>query len=182
MESVSLENLVQTIGSIPVFANIAKKTGMKEFSEMKFEETCPATLLEVNTVEEMLGNEAHKFGDLFGLKNDELPGSTEEAVNEDEEFSKDIPEEPAAEEPQAEETPAEGGKEETAPNLEEEKKLPPLGVNAEEEPASQEEKKKEEAAPNSEEKKEEAPAASADEEEDDDDFSFNGMKQYESKE
>jgi len=82
MESISIDSLVQIIGSIPVLANIAKKTGMKEFKDMKFEETCPPTLLEVNSVEEMLGDEARKVCDLFDIDSDELPVADDDITDE----------------------------------------------------------------------------------------------------
>ena len=75
MESMNLsfEALVSTIGSIPILANIAKKTGIKEFNNMNFEETCPSNLLEVNAVEEMLSDEARRVAEIFNVNSDEIP-------------------------------------------------------------------------------------------------------------
>ena len=100
MEPISMDSLVQTISGIPIFAKIAKQTGIKEFKGMKFEEVCPSTLLELTAVEEMLGSECTKICDLFDVNIDEL--KEEEPESESEEMPATESEENTEETPNAE--------------------------------------------------------------------------------
>jgi len=95
-EPINLDTLTQTIGSIPILAKIARKTGMSEFKGMKFEETCPSNLLEITAVEEMLGEEAKRMCALFNV-HDEIPVE-EPPTDED---VKEEPEQAVEDEPQS---------------------------------------------------------------------------------
>lgn len=68
MEPVSMDTLISTISSIPILADIAKKTGIKEFRNLKFESTCPEGLLDLTSIEDMVKEEASNIIDTFRVE------------------------------------------------------------------------------------------------------------------
>jgi len=93
---IDVSTLVSTIGSIPVLASIAQKTGMKEFKDMRFEDTCPSNLMELSSIEEMVCEETERVCALFNVedasadKDDIEKDPSHEDVTTDENVTEDV--------------------------------------------------------------------------------------------